>query len=160
MACGASKKEGKDWRGPGDVSCGRWGAPYFRKYLHPKFPRCISYKNSQIGKLLCSRCPPRNVFEGKFSSGLASLLWGSPSSFYLCGEGEVYMHKKGRGKKSGSGCRKGWLFNSKREFRQLAKKGGWLTSATWLCFFPEVYLLWCSNPRYNHSFPKLCSLSY
>jgi len=27
------------------------------------------------------------------------------------------------------------------------------------CFFPEASLLWCSNPRYNHSFPRLCSFS-
>lgn len=88
----------------------------------------------KMGRLFCSRCCVPLGMSLKANSPLAWPPWSeeSPNSSYLCGEGEVHKREEGRGRKSGSRCRKGRLFNSKREFSNLVKKAEWFTLATWL----------------------------
>lgn len=133
---------------PGDMSCGRAGIPYFRKshfWSPPDLHAFIVIKAGvgipRIGILPCTKCFAPLWMSLKTSCPLAQAPGSqeSPRSCFLCDESEVYKCKERRQRKIVSICMQE---REVREVRQLSRKGIWFILSTWLCFFPEVYLLW------------------
>lgn len=126
----------------------RAGIPYFRKshfWSPPDLHAFIVIKAGvgipRIGILLCTRCFAPLWMSLKTSCPLAQAPGSqeSPRSCFLCDESEVYKCKERRQRKIVSICMQE---REVREVRQLSRKGIWFILSTWLCFFPEVYLLW------------------
>lgn len=163
----ASKKEGKDWKGLGvcpvvdvvyHISESRryfWSPTDLHAFLVIKSGAGIP----RIGNLPCTRCFA--PLWTSLSSGLASWLSGVNQQLFLVWQGWS-LQINGKKVEEGSldlDAEKGGSLRERERLGHYPGKGYDLFYPHDSCFFPEVYLLWCSNPRYNHAFPWLCSFA-